>query len=632
MKKINYLAMLLAAGMFAACSDTLEDATGGNTGSPSYNGETGYVNISLNLPTTSGANTRANDVFDDGLAAEYNVNSAIIALFYGADESTATCKYAFEMTDADFELTGSTTDNITSYYASGVRMIEAPAEGQNVYALAILNATSYFDVTTSTDATDENAGDAVLSTKLQTGGTDSYTNFEGTLSGLQTTAATVNLAEIASTSNSGSFFMTNAPIASDPSFASGSAPTGFKVTTLAPITVYNDKDIAAGSAPANPIYVERAVAKVTVTVPDDKNENTEAGELMIKSEVPAYDGAIVAFTGTGNGWKLQNTNKKYYYVRKVTAATTETSISDWEDWDGYFNGSVTPTEINRFFGQIANPYRTYWGIDPNYSLVSTGLESEFNIYSETNKPATWNTVATQNTTTYDNNLVEYCAENTSIAQAMQDNNLTSVLIKATFTPEGATSESNFFMLNNTSAIFTEDEFIAWATAVLAKGSTGIPLDKDETLSLQEDAKEGATITTADGVKALLKTSSTTPDDALTDDQANAILNAAGSDIKFYAGGVCYYYAALISHFGDSQTPIASTTTIDELSDYEEAKHLGRYGVVRNNWYELNIKSVSGPGSPDIPEIPDEPADKTSSYINCQINVLSWAKRSQSVDL
>ena len=56
-------------------------------------------------------------------------------------------------------------------------------------------------------------------------------------------------------------------------------------------------------------------------------------------------------------------------------------------------------------------------------------------------------------------------------------------------------------------------------------------------------------------------------------------------------------------------------------------------MLRNNWYELNITSVSGPGEPEIPEPedPDRP-DGTHSFINAQINILSWAKRTQDVEL
>lgn len=623
MKKVKYLAMLLAAGMFAACSDNLEDTGAGNAGGTTYEGEAGYVNISLNLPTTSGGNTRANDNFDDGLAAEYNVNDAIIALFYGTNESVATCRVAFKLTGGDFQMSGTNTDNITSYYASGVRMIPAPGTNEHVYALAILNPTSNFIVTTSTDAANENAGNAVLTTKLQlTSGTD----FTGTLSTLNT-AAIYNTAIASTTTNSGNFLMTNAPIAKNASFSSTSQPSDADyVRTLAPITVYNEKNLAEGAASANPIYVERAVAKTTLKV------NSSDAKLTVDSEVPAYDEATVLFTG----WKLQNTNKSYYPVRKVTDET----IADWEDWKTYFNEGTTSTtnEINRFVGETANPYRTYWGIDPNYSTILSGddLGTNFNILNQTGESSiTWNAVGNTSTASYTGNLVEYCAENTTLAQVMQENQLTGVLLKATFTPSGANDNSNFFMLNNTSAIYLQDGdhgFIAWATAVLANGSTGIPLDDGETLSIKDGAK-GGTITTVEGVKALLKTNSTSSNDndELTNDQANAILTAAGNNIKFYQGGVTYYYSTIIEHFGDAQTPLGSTS-ISNVTDYTEAKHLGRFGVVRNNWYELNVTSVSGPGEPEIPEIPTTPPDKTNHYINCEINVLSWAKRSQNVDL
>lgn len=619
MKKVKYLAMLLAAGMFAACSDNLEDTGAGNAGGTTPQGETGYVNISLNLPTTSGGNTRANDNFDDGLAAEYNVNSAIIALFYGADEESATCQCAFKLTETDFQMSGSNTDNITSYYASGVRMIDAPGENQHVYALAILNAADADFSIEGTAQEGESDGTAALSTELKV----NKTVFTGkTLSEIQVSKDYA--ASIASTTGKGSFLMTNAPIASDASFKKNAAPTDFKVTTLAPITVYNDKDIAAGSAPANPIYVERAVAKTTVKV------NSTNGKLEIESEVPAYDGATVVF----DGWKLQNTNKKYYTVRKVKDAT----FADWEDWKGYFNEGitgVTTNEINRFFGETANPYRTYWGIDPNYSLiVNDDLSTNFNIYTNTNEPAQWNSVGNTTTTTYSGEYVEYCAENTTIAKAMQDNNLTSVLLKATFTPEGATAGDDFFMLNNFSAIYSNEDFLAVATGALA--GSAHDLTEGQTLVRNTSATpvKGSTITTKEGVKNLIQiqVSSPTSTIALSDDQATTILTAMGNNIKYYQGGVTYYYATLIEHFGDAQAPIASDLSISDLDKYDEGKHLGRWGVVRNNWYELNITSVSGPGEPDIPEIPEEPADKTSSYINCQINVLSWATRQQNVEL
>lgn len=70
----------------------------------------------------------------------------------------------------------------------------------------------------------------------------------------------------------------------------------------------------------------------------------------------------------------------------------------------------------------------------------------------------------------------------------------------------------------------------------------------------------------------------------------------------------------------------------EREEYEDAKHLGRYGVVRNTWYQLIINKILGPGEPEIPEIPDEPDDTVEGYIQVEVNTLSWAVRTQGVVL
>ena len=63
-----------------------------------------------------------------------------------------------------------------------------------------------------------------------------------------------------------------------------------------------------------------------------------------------------------------------------------------------------------------------------------------------------------------------------------------------------------------------------------------------------------------------------------------------------------------------------------------ANYLGRYGVVRNNWYELTINNVKKLGKPGINTPDNTPDDELDSYISVSINILSWAKRSQYVDL
>ena len=317
--------------------------------------------------------------------------------------------------------------------------------------------------------------------------------------------------------------------------------------------------------------------------------------IRSNNQSATYNEATVTF----EGWRLQLTNKKFYPVRNV---------ADWKTWDTYYVGN----ELNRFYGYVEKPYRVYWAIDPNYGTTN---DNDLNKYQNVSDVTEWNGMG--------NN--EYCAENTTTAGQMSQSNLTTVLLKAKFRLKDATEDDNLFMGANTSAIYKESDFIVWIKSKLTGENA---LSSSENIKVKDDATE-ATITTAEGVKAVLCKNDGSANSELSDAQATAILTATDGTIKFYKGGVMYYYSTVIKHFGNNPTEFNGDTA---NPSYEEDKHLGRYGVVRNNWYELRINSVSGPGEPEIPTIPDEPVDKKHSYINAEINVLSWAKRTDDIDL
>lgn len=609
MRKIfkNMAWTMAATLVMAACSDSLDESSG-NGNSNEFIGDKGYVNIGINLPTTPSTRSES---FDDGKAEEYKVDKVIIALFYGGTEKEAECKCAFQLTDKDFLLSDDATNNITSYYATGVRMIPAP--DANVYALAIVNPISKFNVgtITSTNPDKENVGDAVLTTYLTVDGGE----FHGTLSALNDVLTATAITDVTGGSYN-DFMMTNAPIANKTSFTYTDTPNltdpdAFQVTTLAPITVYNNKATAEGAEKDNPIYVERVVAKTQVKIGGSTD-----GSLTVESDVTAYQGAKVQF----EGWKLQNTNKKYYPVRKVTDASI-----GWDSWAKFVpvEGSNISGSTNRFFGTIAKPYRTYWGIDPNYATDSGNDYNVYNNGDNTIGDDDWNSVG-YNTTA---SQIEYCLENTTTAQTMQNNRLTSVILKGIFTPApSAGLGTDFFMINNTSAIYSTNQFLAVATAALTDENA---LTDGQTLVIKSGLTSGLNITTEDGIDDLLGINDGS---SFSSGQITAIFTAVGGNIKYYKDGVTYYYATVIKHFGDVETPLGSTS-ITSASDYKVADHLGRYGVLRNNWYELTINSVSGPGEPEIPDGGGtNPPDKTASYINCEINVLSWTMRSQGVEL
>lgn len=137
MRNFKYLSLALAALALGACtSDDVVD--NGSDGGNMFNSDgTGYINLSINLPTQSGnTGTRANDVTDDGDEKEYEVKDATLILFSGESESTATFAAAYDMdlsmnTDAD-------DDQITSQ-ATKVQKINSISGNGKVYALVVLN-------------------------------------------------------------------------------------------------------------------------------------------------------------------------------------------------------------------------------------------------------------------------------------------------------------------------------------------------------------------------------------------------------------------------------------------------------------------------------------------------------------
>lgn len=551
MKKNLFLTGILTTAFLFGCSDDVPDKGGVN----GVTGDVGYVKVAINLPTVSGNSVKANgnDEFGDGIEAEYKVNDIILAIFEGGNEADATFKEAQNLSGL---LAMQSSGNVTVKYKSDVLEIGKPEERKNVYALAIVNGKGLFSV-------DENKN-------LKFG----ETNFTGKLSDLNTDAKTVDLAKMANV-NDKNFLMTNAPITNKQ--AGSSATDGREVTTLVKLKVYDTKAKAeADWENADKIYVERAVAKVTTSVKSTGNT------LTISAPGMAYDGATVTF----EGWKLNLTNKTYFPVRNV---------SNWSTWEGYNTG----TDVNRFFGETANPYRVYWAIDPNYTnTVVQGTTTDLNVITELPE-GQWNMMDKD----------EYSAENTTTAGQMKRARLTGVLLKAKFTLKDGTENDNLFMLGTSSSIFKEDQLLTFLKA---------------TLGYDLQVKSGATaqtITTAEKVKEVFEFKDAT---AMDDTKAGDILKTCSDKIRFYKGGVMFYYTTVIKHFnGISEAGV---------TEYDENKHLGLYGVVRNNWYDIRINSVSGPGEPEIPEIPDEPVHKEHSFINAEINILSWAKRTQDVDL
>ena len=587
--RIYFLSMLASIGLIlAGCSDDLGDGLGNEVQS----GDKGYVKIAINLPTTSGQVTRSqNDQFDDGALDEYKVNNGdvYLLLFGGSSEELAQLGswYKIQTTFSNTEV--DTDDNITTQ-SEVVQQIVKPT-GDNTYALVVLNNNG--NLSFSGDLDGFNSGDAGNTVTI---GDASVS----TLASLQSALAKEVTAFIGAGSDS--FTMTNAPIAS----LSGSNDdlSGQSVSTLVKLEVFDNEDYANAADP-DEIYVERVVAKVTVGYTSSLfTEDTNSKYYATLTDAAGqYSGDKVYL----EGWYLNVTNKSTKFVRDV---------SNWSDWKNLGNSSSV--DENRFFG-TNSPFRVYWAIDGNYDNLSgdDGFRNAFNIGNGNDGLISGANVFS---------TPAYCLENTMDYDHMMQKETTGIVFKMTYLMDGKDAQTLFLIGDpKTSETLDGDGF----------------LEEIENLSLEfgvnlvAEPKGGYYSTASDMQKLFVDAQSS----SLTPEQAEAIVEAlAGQQIRVYENGSTYYYASRIQHFGDYYCEIPNGY-VEDVSGYGE-EHLGRYGVVRNNWYEIVINSISGPGRPTPPD-PTDPTDpdnpdpddpKDDAFINCHINILSWAKRTQNVDL
>lgn len=586
MIRFNLIPLALTTLMLGACSS--EDGLNLGNGSSVAQGEKGYISFSLNLPAVKGMANRANDVFDDGDAAEYNVKDATLLLFSGANEGEATFAGAYPLTLTDDSSDG---DNITTTYQITQAVTKPTGNNDKVYAMVVINGKA------GNVLTENNSTWSIKGQELNA--TTKYKDLAGAAYNLSNT----DVANIASTTGDGCFLMTNAPLYTKAGGVSN--PTGGSVQTLTEINPNNifTTEAEAKANPAANVYVERAVAKVTVT---GNTTGTGTGGNIAKYEI--------------KGWTLDVTNQSSYLVRNVNGA----------DWWSLKAGGVNDY---RFVGAAAvadGLYRTYWGIDPNYSTGGT-----FTTQAGTT-PTNLKTVGAN----------DYCLENTFNLTQMKDDQTTRVIVAAALDLDGNGTADDFYVLDNdksNTALTLEGITNTVKAAYLANGTVvgllkanlngGASIGaEDLDVTFDQKATTGGYVTVTeitikDASASKFKTGAIPEGlQAANNDAIIADVNAAHK-IAYYKGGVSYY-PVMIKHFGDDLTPWNN----GEVYSSNNADFLGRYGVLRNNWYSINVTGIKSIGDPEVPKVYGTPDDPSESWISVTINILSWAKRSQSVDL
>lgn len=595
--------------MLGSCSSS-DDLNGGGTGNPGFNKDgNGFMSISVNLPTRSGNTTRAeNDKYEDGLSSEYEVKNGILALFDASSKTsegdyTLLAAYKLDLTDSELD---TDNDNITSTHSVVTQIKSTTAT--DVYALVLLNDNSILT-----------ASDGKL---LQNGSTD-------------LTGKTYNYILALTTENamtSTGFFMANAPVSATP--GNDQEPDG-KYTTLSKVDLSKIKETKSEAIndPAVSVFVERGVAKVSL--------NSTASGNTSDDNLPY----------TFDGWVLDNTTKSSYIVRNMgTAAGTYLK---------YSSEKFTPTHNYRFVGNTqlgettkqpkVDLYRTYWCVDPTYDKTfdATSHAANFNTVTSAADVASW----------LASGKYVYCHENTFDVDRMDYSNTTRALVKVTFN-----GGHKFYTNNGANAILDTEGKRDDAVMSYVLGTDINIVDLKKYLSDNQASTGTVTWTKAD----FKLTWATTPDKdgilKVTDINLSATgkakLNASSPEftgwdaikdqlntnrvIRQYDNGASYYEVRIKHFAGDGASDLAPWNTWETVKPSAslaypgnaEQNYLGRYGLVRNNWYDIDVTAIKKIGSPVVPDITTDntPDDNIDAYISAKINVLSWAKRTQSTVL
>lgn len=604
MKKI-YLPLALAATLaLGACSsDNVIDNGGSN---PIDLSKGGFVKMSLNLPTDNNRGSRAE--LNDGLANEYGIKNAYLVLFEGKDEhnkeNEATFKGAYELNSSDFENVGDTPNHVTLTKRIAFANDTKPQSGRKLFALVVLNNNGLFTVDANHELT-------FTTTNVKA---TNFINFSTAIASTTDDGKTPFAADV----DANGIFMTNAPLSTLP--GGDANPTGAEVKTLADVTnnIYTT-EAEAKSKPAAEIYVERAVAKVTVQAKNDKLEANK-GDANKEISYKLYN------------WVVDNTNKNSYIVRQYD-----------KDWNKLYSDKATTKggSTYRFvWSSPVNPnatdklYRTAFAKDPEYD-TPTADATKYNRIASNDKM----TLSTE----LGNDHPQYCNENTFQVTAQNQDQTTRVVLGVKLSAPGTTTyDADLYTIN-------DNKEVVYTKATLAERLKNILLNEPAVKTWTDEHPTNASFditfnnTTAGTTtinKATFKGKKADGTEETLDSFTPEQLKKALPNIVRYKGGVAYY-AVRIKHFGDTDTPWnvgqgvkpgGNDLIYPSATDANVDWFLGRYGVVRNNWYDISVKKIQTLGDATIPALSLTPDDVLENYISVSINVLSWSRHTQDAEL
>lgn len=628
MKLSKLIFGIAAASMFAACSN--DDVVTGALDDMFDSDGNAYMRVAFTVPSESAPATRAEGYdktttdeygnYNDG--SEYVVKDATLFIFGQKNAATPEADFKFIKgyklpDDPSFSTDGNDHDAITSNHTSEAFAIskDGMTGYSKLWALIVLNNSGKITYT-------ETGG---LLSDIQINGVDLPAN--ATFSDFCNHDITVKQGLASAFTGSG-YMMTNMPYANNADPASVTA-----INTLYPINpekIYPTKAEAVDVATT--VNVERINSKIVVTegITTQTLEGVDYvfGEWFVDNY--AQDSYLTRHCerpGAANpfdylAYKTAKTpivnDPRFMHTGSVTAGAYRTDFAFDKD---YNNGAIA--NLSGAPADYASANKV--AIDAPYYFT----ENTFDVAHQT-EPNTTRVVVPVAFNKPSTDALPFYTVNVEPDKAYSAADMkTWVLARALEIPELATWFTTNY--NGTLSGTNIDKFI---TTVSLGAITGT----ENTVTLTLVAPDAGSLP----VGVTYKTNQSSANAGVATVQSK--LTTLASSYKFsYFGDGYAYYPILIQHFGGYDTPWSSTTTmesntVDQIYGYTsntaeqlqaEKNYLGRYGVVRNNWYRINVKSIAKMGSPTIPAInsTNNTDDKIeNAYIKYSINIVPWVLR------
>lgn len=592
---IRHLALLLAAVLMVACSDSQELESPEVDILSRFNSEgKAWMSLDINMPIHDDA-TRSS--FENGASNEYAVKTMMLVLFHGDRETTEDNMTVASTYVVDYSYpTDGPDPQVTNHKTVTIQVTDENIRNSDRLAVLVI----------------ANASPAISSG-------NTFSTIKALTSGIVNTMDETDY-----------FVMSNARLAK----AYAANAELFTLVNIDASYFFPTEEESRGN-PAGHINVERLAVKTTVV-----DGLSDANRKILGNE-------YATFTSDDMTFALDNYNVTSYLCKHLSSVD--------------YQRMVESAAVEPYYPYV---YRTYWAEDANYS-GSSGLTNvpyaTYLLYDDAQKSAFWKSTRSS----------VYCAENTFDVGHMQDNCTTSVLVRlklnnggdfyttsvtgqdvifqppsTTLEEQGTSASSSFSRTRSNEVTYdgkntaTIDDYLrTW----LMQNNSGFRNwvntyaageVKHVNIELTEDHATGTA--TVSSVTQTARASESTEATAfnnlgLVDYFANNI------SLKFYKDGYCYYRVP-IRHFDNTQTPWASAASMTNNStaqvygtgDSAASNYLGRYGVVRNNWYNISITSVTHVGSPIIPVLTTDADDKVEQLLNATLQISSWTTHEQDL--